>query len=186
MPFAFRPLSPSAAPAPRPPRVWRQVTGRSLLVLLLAQAFTLFVAVPLAASHLSGLVLADLCRLAFAGVCIRVFTRNRLVRALLVAGRRDDMMTLGTIKILPAEIEAVAEGFPGLRDCAAFAVRAPALGDIPVLAVVGDAGFDAAGLLAHCRARLGLRAPRKVVAVDAIPRNAMGKVLRQQLAEMAR
>ena len=106
--------------------------------------------------------------------------------ALLVAGRRDDMMTLGTIKILPAEIEAVAEGFPGLRDCAAFPVRAPALGDIPVLAVVGDAGFDAAGLLAHCRARLGLRAPRKVVAVDAIPRNAMGKVLRQQLAEMAR
>lgn len=86
MPFAFRPLSPSAAPAPRSPRVWRQVTGRSLLVLLLAQAFTLFVAVPLAASHLSGLVLADLCRLTFAGVCIRVFTRNRLVRALLVAG----------------------------------------------------------------------------------------------------
>ena len=86
MPIAFPSRSPSAASTPRPPRVWRQVTGRSLLVLLLAQAFTLFVAVPLAASHLSGLVLADLCRLTFAGVCIRVFTRNRLVRALLVAG----------------------------------------------------------------------------------------------------
>lgn len=106
--------------------------------------------------------------------------------ALLVAGRRDDMMSLGTIKILPAEIEAVAEGFPGLRDCAAFPVRSASLGDIPVLAVVGDAGFDGAALLAHCRARLGLRAPRKVVAVDAIPRNAMGKVLRRALAEVAR
>jgi acyl-CoA synthetase (AMP-forming)/AMP-acid ligase II len=35
--------------------------------------------------------------------------------ALRIAGRQDDMMTLGVIKIFPAEIEAVAEGFPGLR-----------------------------------------------------------------------
>jgi hypothetical protein len=53
---------------------------------LLAQTFTLFVAVPLSSFRVSGLVLADVCRLAFAGVCVRVFTRNRWVRALLVAG----------------------------------------------------------------------------------------------------
>lgn len=53
--------------------------------LLLAQALTLFVAMPLAAFHLSGLLLADLCRLVYAGVCIRVFTRNRLLRTLLAA-----------------------------------------------------------------------------------------------------
>ena len=73
--------TPRRHPAPR----WRQVTWRSLLLLLLAQAGTLFVALPLSAYALSGVVLADTCRLAFVGVCIRVFTRNRWVRALLVA-----------------------------------------------------------------------------------------------------
>lgn len=86
MHIEIRPPPLSPARAPHPQRAWRQVTARSLLLLLLAQALTLFVATPLAASHGVGVVLADLCRLAFAGVCIRVFTRNRWVRALLVAG----------------------------------------------------------------------------------------------------
>lgn len=104
---------------------------------------------------------------------------------LLVAGRRDDMMTLGIIKIFPAEIEAVAEGFPGLADCAAFAMHSERFGDIPLLAVVGGPGFDAAALLAHCRARLGVRAPRRVLELPALPRNAQGKVLRRDLAALA-
>jgi len=105
---------------------------------------------------------------------------------LLVAGRADDRMTLGIIKIFPAEIEAAAEAFPGLRDCAAFAVPSGALGDIPVLAVVAAEGFDAAALLAHCRARLGLRAPRRVLEVALLPRNASGKVMRRDLAALLR
>ena len=83
-PSAAGPLAP--LPPSRPARAWHAVTWRSLLLLLLAQAVTLFVALPLSSFRVSGLVLADVCRLAFAGVCIRVFTRNRWVRALLVAG----------------------------------------------------------------------------------------------------
>jgi acyl-coenzyme A synthetase/AMP-(fatty) acid ligase len=105
--------------------------------------------------------------------------------ALVHAGRVDDMMNLGTIKVFPAEIEGAAAGFPGLADCAAFALRSAALGDIPMLAVVARQGFDAAALLAHCRARLGLRAPRKVVVLPGLPRNAAGKVLRRDLAAAA-
>jgi acyl-CoA synthetase (AMP-forming)/AMP-acid ligase II len=104
---------------------------------------------------------------------------------LVVAGRADDRMTLGVIKIFPAEIEAVAEGFPGLVECAAYPVTSGSLGDIPVLAVVAREGFDAAALLAHCRARLGLRAPRRIEIVAALPRNAQGKVLRRELARPA-
>jgi long-chain acyl-CoA synthetase len=106
--------------------------------------------------------------------------------ALVLAGRGDDMMNLGTIKIFPAEIEAMARGFPGVADCAAFALRSRAVGDIPVLVVVPADGFDAAALLAHGRARLGLRAPRKVITLPALPRNAAGKVLRRELAAMVR
>jgi len=103
-----------------------------------------------------------------------------------VAGRGDDMMILGTLNIFPAEIERAAEGFPGVAECAAFAMRSARHGDIPMLAVVAREGFDAAALLAHCRAALGMRAPRKVVPVASLPRNAAGKVLRRELAAMVR
>jgi len=106
---------------------------------------------------------------------------------LVFAGRDAEMMMLGTINIFPAEIERAAEGFPGVADCAAFALRSPALGDIPALAVVETApgALDAAALAASCRARLGLRAPRRVVVVASLPRNASGKVQRDRLAALA-
>ena len=48
----------------------------------------------------------------------------------LVFARRDaEMMLLGTINIFPAEIERAAEGFPGVADCAAFAL--PSLREQP-------------------------------------------------------
>jgi long-chain acyl-CoA synthetase len=106
---------------------------------------------------------------------------------LMLAGRGDDMMILGTINVFPAEIERAAAGFPGLADCAAFAYRSDALGDIPLIAAVEThAGtLDAGALVAHCRARLGLRAPRKAIIVPVLPRNAAGKVLRRELTQIA-
>jgi acyl-CoA synthetase (AMP-forming)/AMP-acid ligase II len=102
-------------------------------------------------------------------------------------GRSDDMMILGTINIFPAEIESVASLFPGVAECAAFGYRTHAHGDIPMIAVVeaGAGAVDVAGLLAHCRDRLGLRAPRKVLIVESLPRNSGGKVVRRQLASAA-
>jgi acyl-CoA synthetase (AMP-forming)/AMP-acid ligase II len=91
------------------------------------------------------------------------------------------MMVMNSINIFPAEIERAAAGFPGLRECAAFPVPMARYGQIPLLAVVADPGFDAEALLAHCRAQLGVRAPRKVVRVEQLPRNATGKVLRRTL-----
>jgi long-chain acyl-CoA synthetase len=106
---------------------------------------------------------------------------------LMLAGRGDDMMILGTINVFPAEIERAAAGFPGLADCAAFAVRSSAHGDIPMIAAVEThaGALDPGALVAHCRARLGLRAPRKAIIVPALPRNAAGKVLRRELTQIA-
>ncbi len=100
---------------------------------------------------------------------------------LVFAGRGDDMMILNTINIFPAEIENVAETFPGVLSCAAFPIHSQAFGDIPVLAVVAGHEFDPDGLLTFCRDRLGTRSPRKIFQVESIPRNAMGKVLRREL-----
>ena len=106
---------------------------------------------------------------------------------LVFAGRDSDMMAFGVINVFAAEIERAAEGFPGLAACAAFPIRSAAVGDIPALAVVETAPgvLDSAALLARCRERLGVRAPRRVVVVETLPRNAAGKVLRDRLAGMA-
>ncbi len=100
---------------------------------------------------------------------------------LLFSGRGDDMMILNSINIFPAEIETVAETFPGVLSCAAFPIRSRAFGDIPALAVVAGHGFDPDGLLTFCRDRLGTRSPRKIFQVESLPRNGIGKVLRREL-----
>ena len=93
------------------------------------------------------------------------------------------MMILSTINIFPAEIETVASAWPGVRECAAFPVRSERFGDIPLLAVVADAGLDRDGLTAHCRRVLGMRAPRKIIEVEALPRGQFGKLARRALTE---
>jgi acyl-coenzyme A synthetase/AMP-(fatty) acid ligase len=96
---------------------------------------------------------------------------------IVLMGRSDDMMNLSGIKVSPREIESVAETFPGVIEAVAFPLKSRIYGDIPVLAVgIPGAAVEEASLLAFCRARLGPRAPRRIVALDRLPRTAAGKV----------
>lgn len=103
--------------------------------------------------------------------------------ALRLHGRTDDMMSLNSIKIFPAEIERVLEEHPAVKSAAAFAKSSPVHGDVPVAAVELHESATVAvdELLARARARLGVRAPRRIVIVDALPRSAAGKILKQLL-----
>lgn len=56
----------------------------SLSALLILQGITLFVVVPLAQGWPFGRTLLDACHIAFAVICVTVFTRQRLWRMLLV------------------------------------------------------------------------------------------------------
>lgn len=100
-------------------------------------------------------------------------------------GRSDDMMNFASINVFPGEIERVVENFPGVAECAAFAVSSNRFGDIPVVAVVRSGAFDEREIIALARQHLGLRAPRKVLLVDTIPRNSAGKVDRAALGRIA-
>ena len=104
---------------------------------------------------------------------------------LIFGGRDDDMMILNSINIFPAEIERVVEGFPGVIECAAFPMRSQVHGDIPMLAVVADGTCDLKMLMSLCRERLGIRAPRKVIGLERLPRSAEGKVIRRDLSARA-
>ena len=101
---------------------------------------------------------------------------------LCVAGRIDEVMNLGGVKVLPARFEDAALACPGVRDAAAFAMAAPGGGQRAHVAVVRDDGFVEPALArALIDAVPGVTAPL-LVWVDAIPRNAMAKPDRARLA----
>jgi long-chain acyl-CoA synthetase len=101
-------------------------------------------------------------------------------------GRSDDMLNLNGIKIFPAEIERVLEEHPAVKAAAAFAKTSAAHGDIPLAAIElhEAATIDVEELLQTARERLGARAPRRIIVLDALPRNAAGKVVKQSLPDL--
>ena len=101
-----------------------------------------------------------------------------------LAGRAAEVVNRGGDKISPLEVDAALRAIPGVADAAAFGVAHPTLGQELAAAVVParDASLTEADVLAAASARLGARrAPRRVWIVDALPRNATGKVVRSRL-----
>lgn len=105
---------------------------------------------------------------------------------IVVHGRSDDMMILNGVNIFPLEIERALEAHPAVAHAAALPLASRVHGQIPVAAVElkADGRCDPDELLLLARAKLGLRAPRRIVIVDALPRNAIGKVLKRELAPL--
>lgn len=105
---------------------------------------------------------------------------------LVVLGRQDDMIVLNGLNIFPAEIERVLEAHPGVAEAAAFPWPSVVHGQIPVAAVVLRPGADvgSAELQRHAREHLGLRAPRRVLMLEQLPRNPQGKTMKTALAAM--
>lgn len=104
--------------------------------------------------------------------------------ALVVHGRADDVMNMNGVKIAPAEIERVLERHPAVKAVAVFPLASAVHGQIPVAAVElrDGASADERALQQFAREALGLRAPRRVAIVDALPATPQGKVDLRALA----
>ena len=101
-----------------------------------------------------------------------------------IVDRRNLMIIRGGANIYPAEIERVLDGFDEIAASAVLGVPDERLGE-RVLAVVElepGAAFDEAALLERCGTELArYKVPERLVVVEAMPRNAMGKVDRPAL-----
>jgi fatty acid CoA ligase FadD36 len=100
-----------------------------------------------------------------------------------IVGRESvDLIKSGGFRIGAGEIETALLGHPGVKEAAVVGMPDDDLGQRIVAFVVGDADpdalidFVAQELSAHKR-------PREVRIVDSLPRNALGKVLKKELAE---
>jgi len=104
---------------------------------------------------------------------------------LIVQGRRDDMIVLNGLNIFPAEIERVLERHPAVAEAAALPLPSRVHGQIPVAAVVLRPGEDvsASELRRYCHQQLGLRAPRRVLVIERLPKNSQGKTMKRELVD---
>ncbi len=103
-----------------------------------------------------------------------------------VAGRKKDMFISGGENVYPAEIESVLLAVDEVAEVAVVGVPDPRWGEVGLAALVPRAGatLDAARLRAHCLAQLArFKVPKRFEAVDALPRNATGKVHKVRLRE---
>jgi fatty-acyl-CoA synthase len=91
--------------------------------------------------------------------------------------RLKHLIISGGENISPAEVERVLREAPGVAEAAVVGRADPRWGEVPIAVVVPAAGFDAAAVLGHFEGRLArFKHPRGVIAVDSLPRTALGKV----------
>ncbi|WP_163988595.1 o-succinylbenzoate--CoA ligase [Pyxidicoccus caerfyrddinensis] len=106
---------------------------------------------------------------------------------LTVLSRRTDLIVRGGENLYPAEIEAVLANHPAVQEAAVVGVPDARWGEVPVAFLALRAGQpmpSAEALDAWCRQSLaGFKTPARFTWVDALPRNAMGKVERTVLRQ---
>jgi malonyl-CoA/methylmalonyl-CoA synthetase len=99
-----------------------------------------------------------------------------------ISGRAKDLIISGGYNVYPKEVELVLDDVPGVVESAVVGVPHPDFGEAVVAVVMGEADEEA--LIAEARARLAhYKIPKRVVRVDELPRNAMGKVQKNVLRE---
>jgi len=101
--------------------------------------------------------------------------------ALFLKGRVDDMINFDGMKIYPADIEMALQQHPAVAEAAPSRIVVQGYRQVPVAVVILQ-GRRRPGARCLCRGRSSAD-PRVVPHPRWLPRNAIGKVLKRELAE---
>ena len=97
-------------------------------------------------------------------------------------GRRHELIISGGLNIYPREVEEMLTTFPGIEEAAVVGEPDAVWGEAPVAYLVCSCAIDEAELERYCRSQLAsFKRPRRLRFVEALPRNAMGKVQKHLL-----
>jgi malonyl-CoA/methylmalonyl-CoA synthetase len=105
-----------------------------------------------------------------------------------IVGRSKDLIISGGLNVYPAEIEDAFNHLPGVAESAVVGVQHADFGEVGVAFVLARTGTDLQPLqlLAALKAKLAnFKVPKHCHIVDELPRNAMGKVQKNVLRELA-
>lgn len=106
---------------------------------------------------------------------------------LAITGREKEMMIVGGENVFPREIEDALSRNESVRACGVVGVHDPMRGEEPVAFVEINDGhtFDERALRAFCRTQIAsYKVPRRVHAVEELPKGPTGKVLRRALRDL--
>jgi malonyl-CoA/methylmalonyl-CoA synthetase len=104
------------------------------------------------------------------------------VKGYRISGRIKELIISGGFNIYPAEVEFELLDVPGVKAAAVVGQPHPARGEVPVAFVEAEPGFDPEQALAALTGRIAsFKVPKAIHVIDALPRNAMGKVEKPRL-----
>ncbi len=106
-----------------------------------------------------------------------------------VLDRKKDMVVTGGENVYTSEVEAAICRHPGVQEVAVVGVPDERFGEALCAAIVPATGLAPTPeeIIAHCRGHIGgYKIPRRIVFVDALPKSAMGKVLKEDLRRRMR
>ena len=99
-----------------------------------------------------------------------------------IVGREKDMVISGGFNVYPKEVEGLIDALPGVKESAVIGVPHPDFGEAVVALVVPDGDLpDVEAALAGRLAKF--KQPKRVIVLDELPRNTMGKVQKKALRE---
>ena len=104
-----------------------------------------------------------------------------------LAGRARELIITGGLNVYPKEVELAIDRIEGVAESAVFGLPDPDFGEAVTAAVVRGADartLCAEKILARLKGELAnYKLPKRIVFVDELPRNAMGKVQKHLLAQ---
>lgn len=99
-----------------------------------------------------------------------------------ISGRAKDLIISGGYNVYPKEVELVLDELPGITESAVVGLPHPDFGEGVVAICTGQG--DEAAIIAAAREQLAaFKAPKRVIFVADLPRNAMGKVQKNVLRQ---
>lgn len=106
--------------------------------------------------------------------------------SIILVGRADDVINYGGSKISPAEVETVAIRYPGVADCAYSSVQDPITGELPVMLIVQEDGFDETAFQSYMQQQVeSYKLPQKIFYIEKVPKTFKGSLLRKEIKKIA-
>ncbi len=101
-----------------------------------------------------------------------------------IVGRSKDLVITGGYNVYPKEIELLLDEMPGVQESAVIGLPHPDFGEAVTAVVVPKPGaqLEEGVIIATMKAKLAaFKVPKRVFVVNELPRNAMGKVQKNEL-----
>ncbi|MBP3438745.1 MAG: AMP-binding protein [Sutterella sp.] len=103
-----------------------------------------------------------------------------------ITDRKKDMILVSGFNVYPNEVENVIASMPGVLEVGVVGVPSAKSGEtVKAVIVKKDPTLTADDVKKYCRTQLtGYKMPREIIFVDALPKTAVGKILRRELKDI--